>query len=94
MSMSVVLVTGGYDHKIRFWEATGGACVKVIPHTVSQVNCLSISSDKCLIAVGGNPQIQVFDVNASSDAPILVYDGHTGNVTAIGFEMVIFMFRR
>lgn len=84
--MAVVLVTGGYDHKIRFWEATGGACVKVIPHTSSQVNCLSVSPDKCLIAAGGNPQIQLFEVNGVSDVPILTFDGHSGNVTSIGFQ--------
>lgn len=84
--MPVVLVTGGYDHKIRFWEATGGQCVKIIPHTTSQVNCISISADKCLIAVGGNPQIQLFDVNSAADTPVLVFDGHSGNVTVIGFQ--------
>lgn len=86
MSMPVVLVTGGYDHKIRFWEATGGSCVKIIPHTASQVNCISISADKCLIAVGGNPQIQLFDVNSAADTPVLVFDGHSGNVTFVGFQ--------
>ena len=86
MSMAVVLVTGGYDHKIRFWEATGGACVKILPHTISQVNCLSISYDKCLVAVGGNPQIQLFDVNSTVDTPVLTFDGHTGNVTSVGFQ--------
>ena len=86
MSMPVVLVTGGYDHKIRFWEATGGSCIKVIPHTASQVNCISISSDKCMVAVGGNPQVQVFDVNSPGDTPIMVFDGHTGNVTNVGFQ--------
>ena len=84
--MPVVLVTGGYDHKIRFWEATGGSCVKIIPHTASQVNCISISADKCLVAVGGNPQIQLFDVNSAADTPVLVFDGHSGNVTFVGFQ--------
>lgn len=89
MSMPVVLVTGGYDHKIRFWEATGGACIKVVPHTSSQVNCVCISPDKCLIAVGGNPQIHLYEVNGGSDASILTFEGHSGNVTSIGFQKMM-----
>ena len=29
--MSVVLVTGSYDHEIRFWEAWSGICSRTIP---------------------------------------------------------------
>ena len=28
--MSVVLVTGSYDHEIRFWEAWSGICSRTI----------------------------------------------------------------
>ncbi len=35
---------------------------------------------------GGNPQIQIFDTNSNDDKPILVYDGHTNNVTSVGFQ--------
>ena len=31
--MSVVLVTGSYDHEIRFWEAWSGICSKTIART-------------------------------------------------------------
>ena len=47
--MPVVLVTGGYDHKIRFWEATNGACARTLTFGESQVNCLQISADKSLL---------------------------------------------
>ena len=52
MALPVVLVTGGYDHKIRYWEATSGACIKSIMFGESQVNCLQISPDKSLLAAG------------------------------------------
>jgi G protein beta subunit-like protein len=93
-SMPVVLVTGGYDHTIRFWEATSGVCVRKLsfgePPLASQVNCIAISSDKTLLAAGGNPQIQLFEINnvsASGDEkPLLTYDRHTSNVTTVGFQ--------
>ena len=31
--MSVVLVTGSYDHEIRFWEAWSGICSRTITRT-------------------------------------------------------------
>jgi G protein beta subunit-like protein len=86
MSLPVVLVTGGYDHKIRLWEATSGVCAKTLLLTESQVNCLQISPDKSLLAAGGNPNIHVFDINSNDDKPIRVYEGHTNNVTTVGFQ--------
>ena len=87
--MPVVLVTGGYDHKIRFWEATNGVCARTLTFGESKVNCLQISADKSLLVAGGNPLIHVFDIKNSLGAdekPILTYDGHTSNVTAVGFQ--------
>lgn len=83
----IVLVTGGFDHKIRFWEATSGVCSKIIKFPgEGQINCTSISNCKTLLAAGGNPQIQLYDVNSNADAPLLTFDGHQGNVTAVGFQ--------
>lgn len=31
--LSVVLVTGSYDHEIRFWEAWSGICSRTIPRS-------------------------------------------------------------
>lgn len=84
--MPVVLVTGGYDHKIRFWDATSGVCNKSISFGESQVNCIQVSSDKSLLAAGGNPMIQLFDVNMVDERPLLTYDGHSNNVTTVGFQ--------
>jgi len=84
--MHVVLVTGGYDHKIRFWDASSGTCSKSIAFNDSQVNCLEIAHDKSLLVAGGNPSIQLFDVHAAEERPVVTYDGHIANVTAVGFN--------
>lgn len=31
--MSVILVTGSYDHEIRFWEAWSGICSRTVTRT-------------------------------------------------------------
>lgn len=87
MSVSpVILVTGGYDHKIRFWDATSGVCSRTINFGESQINCLQISIDKTLLAAGGNPFLQLFDVNSIDERPILTYEGFSNNITALGFQ--------
>lgn len=83
---SVVLATAGYDHTIRFWEATSGICYRTLQYTDSQVNRLEISTDKQLLAAAGNPHIRVFEVNSNNPQPVASYNGHTGNVTAVGFQ--------
>lgn len=98
--MPVVLATGGYDQKIRFWDATSGMCTKSITFgdsnsggssSASQVNCLAVSCDKSILAAGGNPLIHLYDIDgtvngAADESPIITYDAHTSNVTAIGFQ--------
>lgn len=83
---SVVLATAGYDHTIRFWEATSGICYRTLQYADSQVNKLEITSDKTQIAAAGNGSIRVFDVNSNDTQPVNTYEGHSGNVTAIGFQ--------
>ena len=83
---SVVLATAGYDHTIRFWEATSGICYRTLQYTDSQVNRLEITQDKQLLAAAGNPHIRVFEVNSNNPQPIASYNGHTGNVTSVGFQ--------
>ena len=83
---SVVLATAGYDHTIRFWEATSGICYRTLQYPDSQVNKLEITADKTQIAAAGHGQIRVFDVNSSDPLPVHTYEGHVGNVTSVGFQ--------
>ena len=59
----------------RLWDATSGMCTKSITfgetangnsnNGSSQVNCLAVSSDKSLLAAGGNPLIHLYDINGT-----------------------------
>ena len=69
----------------RFWEATSGICYRTLQYADSQVNKLEITGDKSLIAAAGNPHIRLFEVNSNTPQPIVSYDSHTANVTAVGF---------
>lgn len=82
----VILATAGYDHNIRFWEATSGICYRTLQFAESQVNKLEITSNKQFLAAAGNPQIRLFEVNSNNPQAVASYDGHNGNVTAIGFQ--------
>ena len=68
---SVILVTAGYDHTIRFWEALSGICSRTIQHTDSQVNRLCISPDKKYIAAAGNQHVRLYDVNSTNPNPVI-----------------------
>lgn len=70
----------------RFWEATTGICYRTLKYPDSQVNTLQIATDKSLIAAAGNPHIRLYEVNSNNSQPIVSYDGHTSNVTSLGFE--------
>lgn len=86
MALGVVLVSGGFDHKIRYWEATTGLCSKTVRFNESQVNCIQISRDKTTIAAGGSSHLQLYDVNSLSDSALLSFDGHTNNITELGIQ--------
>ncbi|KAL4400619.1 TOR complex subunit Lst8 [Malassezia pachydermatis] len=100
-ALSVILVTAGYDHTIRFWEAWSGVCSHTIQYNESQINRLSISPDKKLLAVAGHNTVRLYDCHASAAAalnntdnagrgsnvpPVATFEGHTGNVTSIGWH--------
>eukprot|EP00727_Mastigamoeba_balamuthi_P007788 m51a1_g363 putative lst8p (309) ;mRNA; r:599797-600845 len=82
----VVLATAGYDHTIRFWEAPTAICCRTLQYPDSQINRMSITRDKMLVAVAGNPHVRLFEVNTKSPNPVSSYDGHKSNVTALGFQ--------
>jgi G protein beta subunit-like protein len=89
--MSVILATAGYDHKIKFWEAPSAVSTKTLPFPDSQVNCLEITPDKQFLAAGGNPHIRLYEINGggagtAAQGPVLSCEGHTGNVSSLGFQ--------
>eukprot|EP00884_Botryococcus_braunii_P022530 jgi/Botrbrau1/8961/Bobra.0148s0073.1 len=86
MAAQVVLATAGYDHTIRFWEATSGICYRTLQYPDSQVNKLEITADKQMLAAAGNPLIKCFEVNSNNPGAVLTYEGHTQNVTSVGFQ--------
>lgn len=89
MAAQVTIATGSYDRKICFWEAGTGKCLKQLTFPDSQINCLSLSTDKQRIAVGGFASIRVFDLAPhASAAPSSSMASekdkhHTTNVTAL-----------
>jgi len=85
-SHSVILVTAGYDHTIRFWEALSGICSRTIQHPDSQVNKLCISPDKRFLAAGGHQHVKLFDINSLNPNPVHSFEGHTNNITSISFH--------
>ncbi|RHY02316.1 hypothetical protein DYB36_010698 [Aphanomyces astaci] len=54
--------------------------------TDGSVNCLQITPDKKYIVAAGNPHIRLFEINTNNPNPVRSYDGHSGNVTSIGFQ--------
>ncbi|TEB35945.1 WD40 repeat-like protein [Coprinellus micaceus] len=86
--MSVILVTGSYDHEIRFWEAWSGICSRTISRTgeTGQVNRLAISPDKRLLAAAIHKKINIYEIASSSNEPLVAFESHTGNVSAVAFH--------
>ncbi|KAL1683583.1 WD40-repeat-containing domain protein [Schizophyllum commune] len=86
--MSVVLVTGSYDHDIRFWEAWSGICSRTISRTgeTGQVNRLAISPDKRLLAAAIHKKVNIYEINSASNEPRATFEGHSMNVTSLCFH--------
>ncbi|KAH3687242.1 hypothetical protein WICPIJ_001773 [Wickerhamomyces pijperi] len=84
--MSVILASAGYDHTIRFWEALTGVCSRTIQHADSQVNRLEITSDKRFLAAAGHLNVRLYDIRTTNPNPVTSFEGHTANVTSIGFQ--------
>ncbi|XP_064406213.1 target of rapamycin complex subunit lst8-like [Halichondria panicea] len=84
-SGSIVLVTGGYDHSIKFWFPHDGVCYRTAQHPESQVNRIEITPDKRYVATAAFQQIRMYDVNSSEPTPVYVFEGMSKNVTCLGF---------
>jgi G protein beta subunit-like protein len=57
-----------------------------LQHPDKQVNSLQITPDKQYVVAGGNPLIKLFEVNSKNLEPLVTFEGHTGNITSIGFQ--------
>ncbi|KAK0163102.1 hypothetical protein PV327_006811 [Microctonus hyperodae] len=82
-SEQVILVTGGYDHTIKVWQAHTGICLRTLQHTVS-INALDITPDKHVIAAAGYQNIFMHDLDSPN--AVLNYEGASKNVTSLGFQ--------
>lgn len=85
--LSVLLVTAGYDHTIRFWEAWSGICSRTIQHPDSQVNRLAISPDKRWLASCGVGVVRLYDCRsalAGNQAASIQAGGQGGGQGAAG----------
>ena len=69
-ALSVLLVTAGYDHTIRFWEAWSGICSRTIQHPESQINRLAISPDKRWLAAAGMGKVRLYDCNTTAPSQL------------------------
>ncbi|CBQ73445.1 related to LST8-required for transport of permeases from the golgi to the plasma membrane [Sporisorium reilianum SRZ2] len=83
-ALSVLLVTAGYDHTIRFWEAWSGICSRTIQHPDSQVNRLSISPDKRFLAAAANTRIRLYDCSIASPSSIAAANAAAGGGSGAG----------
>ena len=86
MTSDLILATAGYDHVIRFWDASSGLTKTSIEFPNTQVNKMTLSNDGKYLAVAAHNLVKVFDLSPESFASEVQYEGHTGNITAIGFQ--------
>ncbi|OAY66947.1 Protein LST [Ananas comosus] len=80
VAVAVAVATGGYDPGIKTRDSCASLC------RPDHVNRLEITPDRRLLAAAGNPSIQFYEINPEVNYPVLSYDSHIRNVTAIGFE--------
>jgi len=80
-----ILVTGSYDHTLRFWDAFKEESVKHIEYGSDHiVNRIEVSPDKAYLGAACTYNIKLYDPSKQSD--VIVYDGFSNNVTTIGFQ--------
>ncbi|KAI2499441.1 hypothetical protein MHU86_15025 [Fragilaria crotonensis] len=86
--MSVILATGGYDHKIRFgthlWGLFQNTALCRFPS-----HALTHHPDRQFLAAAGNPHIRLYEIHnpdPTMENPVLSLEGHTASVTSIGFQ--------
>ncbi|KAJ1926522.1 TOR complex subunit lst8 [Tieghemiomyces parasiticus] len=83
---TVVLVTGGFDSTIKFWDAQHGTCMRTLPFTDSHINRLCISPDKRFVVAAGNQSAKVFEVSGLNQNPCLLLETHKPGVNVMAIE--------
>ncbi|XP_062525777.1 target of rapamycin complex subunit lst8 isoform X2 [Bombyx mori] len=81
----VALVTGGYDHTIKLWQAHSGVCLRTMQHPDSQVNSLEISPTS-MVAAAGFQHIRLYDLSSANPDPVTTFEDISKNVSRVGFQ--------
>lgn len=79
----LILTTAGYDKQIKFWDANSGLCRRSITYEGSQINKLTITPDRKYLGVAAFNVVKVYDIFSHENE--MSYEGHTGNITSLGF---------
>ncbi|KPI95660.1 Target of rapamycin complex subunit lst8 [Papilio xuthus] len=82
----VALVTGGYDHTIKLWQAHSGVCLRTMQHPDSQVNDLEITPNGQMVAACGYQHIRMYDLASANPDPVMNFEAITKNVSRVGFQ--------
>jgi len=79
--------TGGWNGKLRLWDAAQGGLLAELPYGGSFVKAVAFSRDGRYLAVGGSDQagfVQLWDLTTNKLGAKFV--GHTGAVVAVDFD--------
>jgi G protein beta subunit-like protein len=86
MKTPKTLVSGGYDHTLRFWDLKTAKPIRIIPFPSSHVNQVKFSLDGRLLAVCGNPAVEFFDLRTNTEKSVHAINFHSNNVTCLAFK--------
>ncbi|GJD10670.1 Target of rapamycin complex subunit LST8 [Galdieria sulphuraria] len=67
MKTPKTLVSGGYDHSIRFWDLKTAKPIRSVPFHSSHINQVKFSLDGRLLAVCGNPLVEFYDLRTNTE---------------------------
>ena len=79
--------TGGWNGKLRLWDAASGGLLAELPYGGSFVKSVAFSRDGRYLAVGGSDAkayVQVWDLTTRTLGA--TFAGHTGTVVSVAFD--------
>ncbi|EME28696.1 G protein beta subunit-like protein [Galdieria sulphuraria] len=86
MKTPKTLVSGGYDHSIRFWDLKTAKPIRSVPFHSSHINQVKFSLDGRLLAVCGNPLVEFYDLRTNTEKSVHTINFHSNNVTCLAFK--------